>query len=93
MKRHQPLGAPARAPGPLRTGESRSEIEGRRNGDRLRLSVRDNGPGVTATPNGGIGLANTRARLAQLYGARASLALASLPDGGAIATITIPVHE
>lgn len=72
-------------------GESRIEIEARRDGDRLRLSVRDNGPGVTESSNG-IGLANTRARLNQLYGARASLALASLPGGGAIATITIPVH-
>jgi len=72
-------------------GGGKIEIEARRDGGRLVLSVRDNGPGVREG-EGGIGLSNTRARLEQLYGSAASLTLASASDGGAIATITIPMH-
>jgi two-component system LytT family sensor kinase len=80
------------------------EIRAARHGDTLRLSVRDDGPGlgpaaavtaVTAGEGGGggrpgIGLANTRARLAQLYGGRASLAVADAAGGGAVATMELP---
>jgi len=72
-------------------GDGKIEIEAHRDGGRLVLSVRDNGPGVREG-EGGIGLSNTRARLEQLYGSAASLTLASAPDGGAIAIITIPMH-
>jgi len=72
-------------------GDGKIEIDAHRDGGRLVLSVRDNGPGVREG-EGGIGLSNTRARLEQLYGSAASLTLASAPDGGAIATITIPMH-
>jgi len=73
-------------------GEGRIEIAAHRNSDRIELSVRDNGPGFRA-PSEGVGLANTRARLAQLYGGSASLTLASAPGGGTIATIVIPAHD
>jgi two-component system LytT family sensor kinase len=86
------------------------EIRAARRGDTLRLSVRDDGPGLgpaataamtaAAPPPGsakeggsgraGIGLANTRARLAQLYGGRASLAVADAVGGGAVATMELP---
>jgi len=72
-------------------GDGKIEIDAHRDGGRLVLSVRDNGPGVREG-EGGIGLSNTRARLEQLYGSAATLTLASAPDGGAIATITIPMH-
>jgi two-component system, LytTR family, sensor kinase len=62
------------------------------NGDRVVLSVRDNGPGLSGTPESGVGLANTRARLAQLYGDAGELTLSPAPEGGTIATITIPFH-
>jgi sensor histidine kinase YesM len=39
-----------------------------------------------------VGLTNTRARLEELYGDEASLTLTSAPEGGAIATIVIPIH-
>jgi signal transduction histidine kinase len=56
--------APTTAPGTLR-------ISARRDGDFLRLEVRDNGPGLARTQSTpGIGLANTRARLQRLYGER-----------------------
>lgn len=61
-------------------------------GARLRLSVTDNGPGFNGdTPEGtGVGLANTRARLEELYGDEAALRLESPAGGGARVVIEIP---
>jgi two-component system, LytTR family, sensor kinase len=63
-------------------------------GDRLTLWVRDDGPGL---PEGwvfdscdGFGLANTRSRLASLYGKRAHLTLAQAGATGVIATVVLP---
>lgn len=58
---------------------------------RLVLTVRDTGPGLPSTVVEGTGLTNTRARLAQDHGTAAALALANAPDGGAIATLTLPL--
>jgi hypothetical protein len=41
----------------------------------------------------GVGLSNTRERLRTLYGDRASLTLTSPPEGGAVATITLPYER
>lgn len=73
-------------------GEGRVGVEVRRDGERLLLTVRDNGPGV-AGDSTGIGVGNTRARLEQLYGDAASLTLRDAPGGGAIAEIALPYHE
>src|SRR6185295_7165487 len=43
------------------------ELRIERCGDRLHITVRDNGPGLEPTARAGIGLSNTAARLAQLY--------------------------
>jgi LytS/YehU family sensor histidine kinase len=80
------------------------EIAATRDGDRLQLQVRDNGPGLQAdrsrTSNGGswggLGIANTRARLVELYGPSHRFELANAPPpaaGGAIATIDIPFSD
>src|SRR5690606_5114565 len=45
-------------------------------GERLVVSVRDNGPGPEPVREGGVGLANTAARLEALYGHAAGLRLA-----------------
>jgi LytS/YehU family sensor histidine kinase len=71
-------------------GAGEVTIEGRRDGERLVLVVRDNGPGADAKQASGVGLANTRARLAQLYGDAAHVDLSSPPEGGAVAEIVIP---
>ena len=60
--------------GPLPEG-GRIDICARRADDGLEIEVRDTGAGFTATKGSGVGLANTRSRLAGLYGGRASLQL------------------
>jgi two-component system, LytTR family, sensor kinase len=70
-------------------------VIGARRVDRmLELVVEDDGPGFRSMRQPiGIGLANTRLRLAELYGDRASLTLANALDGGAIVTLTLPYRE
>ena len=90
--------APVRGPGELRLRAAR------RNGDLL-LEVSDTGPGFeeSAAPvrdtrsapegtrtTGGIGLANTRARLAQLYGDQSSFSVGAAEIGGARVSVTLP---
>lgn len=71
----------------------RIEIEARREGATLVLVVRDNGAGQP--PGGftreGIGLANTRERLRELYGDRHRFELANRPAGGLEVRLTIPL--
>ncbi|HYH86730.1 MAG TPA: histidine kinase [Pyrinomonadaceae bacterium] len=72
-------------------------ISAKRHNGSLRIEVRDNGPGLRAIskPNGrsreGLGLSNTRARLAQLYGEAHRFELSNAPEGGLVVTLEIPV--
>lgn len=76
-----------------RAGAGRVEVRAERAGEWLRLSVADDGPGIArggaALPEG-IGLANTRRRLAVLYGDRQRLALADRPGEGLVVTVDVP---
>ena len=72
--------------------EGRIGIAARVEGERLILAVQDNGPGLAPDQEAGVGLANTRARLAQLYGDDASLRLTNAEPAGVLATITVPYH-
>jgi two-component system LytT family sensor kinase len=74
------------------SADGRIEIGARIVDDHLLLTVRDNGPGIGDAAGSGVGLANTRARLAQLYGDQAALTLTSPDGGGALSEISIPFH-
>ena len=67
-------------------------IRSARERDDLVLSVIDNGVGMP--PNGfkreGIGIANSRARLSELYGERQKFELGNQPEGGLCVRVTIP---
>jgi hypothetical protein len=77
-----------------RTGPGRVEVRARRSRDALVLEVRDNGLGFSAVPSaGGVGLANTRARLLHLYGAAQRLEVGNGPHGGGLVHITLPFRE
>jgi LytS/YehU family sensor histidine kinase len=79
-------------PGP--GAAARIGVRARRDDGRLLLEVEDNGPGLAGLPGDalgrGVGLDTTARRLAQLYGARAGVALENLPAGGVRAVITLP---
>ena len=82
------------------------ELRARLHGSVLRVEVRDDGCGWGARVNGshaargptgaapvdGVGLRNTRNRLAQLYGDRAGVALSSADDGGAVVVLEMPAR-
>lgn len=69
------------------------EIAGREAGDRLVLSVRDNGPGYFAESAAGVGLANTRARLETFFGDAGRLDVLNAEGGGTIATVRFPLRR
>jgi sensor histidine kinase YesM len=77
-----------------RTGPGMIEIRAFTADGRLFLEVRDSGPGFSAEHTGGegtgVGLANTRARLEQLYGGEHRLETVNAPGGGAIVRVVIP---
>ena len=83
--------APRSAPGHV-------EVRASRAGTSLRLEVRDNGRGLpegapaARAAQGGVGLANTRARLQQLYGGAYRFDISNAPAGGAVVTLEIPLH-
>jgi len=85
--------------------DQRIRVAARRDGDILDLQVEDNGKGLegTLTETGsflavnpsvdglGIGLTNTRQRLATLYGNRFALRLRDAPGGGCLVHIRLPI--
>ena len=67
------------------------EIVARRRGDRLRLEIRDSGPGLPpGETKNGVGLAVTRERLKTLYGDSQELRLEVDPEKGTVASIEVP---
>lgn len=62
----------------------------------VRIEVKDNGPGIDAEKilesrrGKGLGLANTQARLAGLYGAAARFEMLNSPTGGLVVALEIP---
>jgi two-component system LytT family sensor kinase len=76
-----------------RRGLTRIEISARREQDAMVLRVDDDGrldAPASGAGHAGISLANLRARLAALYGERASLALGERAEGGVRAELRVP---
>lgn len=80
-------------------GRGRIDVHARRGGDSLILTVSDTGGGANsddppevelARGGAGVGLANTRARLQELYGSEQRFELQPTPEGGTIAEIILP---
>jgi two-component system LytT family sensor kinase len=75
------------------------EIRSRRLGPKLQLQVKDDGPGlpatqgIDATMSRGVGLANTRERLRQLYGNNHWFGLCNSLDKGLVVTLEIPFRR
>ncbi len=78
----------------MKIGPARIDVRAQAlEGGRLALTVADDGVGFGVSSAGsGLGLANIRERLAQLYGDRAALTLKARPEGGVAATITVPLE-
>jgi two-component system, LytTR family, sensor kinase len=73
------------------TSHGHITIRARREGERLIMTVADNGPGLKAQSNGsGIGISNTRARLEQFYGSDFSFQIANSTERGASVTLDVP---
>ncbi len=72
-------------------------VRAARAGATLELEVRDDGVGVPeaalADLSRGVGLSNTRSRLAHLYGERHRFAVTRPPGGGLSVAIVIPVDD
>jgi LytS/YehU family sensor histidine kinase len=79
------------------TDEGNLTISSERQGDRLQIRVEDTGPGLQpsngngkGSKSGGIGLANTRARLAHLYEENYCFEIKNAFPHGVIVTLEIP---
>lgn len=76
-----------------KTGPGRVEVRGRVESGKLHLEVRDDGPGLgdgALRAREGIGLTNTRERLAKIYGSHGHLSLRSEPGRGVSVQIILP---
>jgi two-component system LytT family sensor kinase len=69
-------------------------VSARRVGERLELTVTDNGSGLSASAHGampeGVGLSNTRARLEHLYPGQSGLRVSAPASGGFTVTLSLP---
>lgn len=77
------------------SGIARIEIAASRDGERILLRVRDNGPGLVAdaaSVTERVGLRNTRARLAEMYDDEQKLTLYPADGAGLVAEISLPYH-
>lgn len=72
----------------------RIQVSARALDGRLLLAVQDDGVGLKGKrPTNGLGLTNTRDRLAFLYGERHEFKLGEAPGGGVRVDISIPFQQ
>ena len=80
----------------MSAGEGCVHVNAVDSGDRLEISVTDSGRGIVDSSlsgrRHGLGLANTRLRLEQLYGRAQSITLEKLPAGGTRVTVSMPAR-
>lgn len=80
-----------------RVGSDCIEIESRREGDSLRIDVRNRNStlqsGAATTPGHGIGLSNTTLRLRELYGDAAEIRLEMIWPQGVVCRLRLPFRE
>ncbi|ALT78533.1 hypothetical protein AT984_16390 [Paucibacter sp. KCTC 42545] len=78
-----------------KTGPVRIRVFVQRGDSDLRVCVQDDGVGLggAATQGGGTGLQNIRERLQSIYGDQARLQIAGLPQGGVMASVTLPLDK
>ncbi|MDC0720186.1 sensor histidine kinase [Nannocystis bainbridge] len=76
-----------------RAGGGALGLEARRRGDRLQLTLHDDGAGLAPVAREGVGLGNTRARLEKSYPGDHRFSLAPRPGGGVVATIDLPFRR
>src|SRR5262249_6257474 len=74
-------------------GGGKIDVDVRKAGGSLELSVSDTGVGLNEESPQGVGLANIRGRLSSLYGIEGKLALYANTPRGVIAKLTIPVSH
>jgi two-component sensor histidine kinase len=68
-------------------------VQANRDGERLRLTIEDDGVGMGAGSRDGVGLRNVRERLRTLYSQAAEFLIGEHPGGrGTRITIVIPLH-
>jgi sensor histidine kinase YesM len=73
-----------------RPGPGRVDVHGTRDNGRLIITITDDGPGPEPGSATGIGIANTRERLVQLYGESGRLTLGPGNGGGARVSVSLP---
>lgn len=75
-----------------KSGPGKVQVKGRIEGGNLHLHVCDDGPGfaVGGATREGIGLANTRERIAKIYGVHGQIRLKSEPGCGVAVEIVLP---
>jgi LytS/YehU family sensor histidine kinase len=76
-----------------KVGPGRLAIEARADGSQLFLTVEDDGLGAALPLRPGLGIENTRERLAAIYDGRAALSIETAPHGGFRARICLPLPE
>jgi len=90
----QPLVENAIRHGVAKRGEAGLiDITAHASGSEVVLSVQDDGPGYRPVSEAGVGLANTRARLATLFGEAGQLQVEDADGGGTIATVRFPLRR
>lgn len=82
----------------LEDGVGVIRLTAREKDSQLVLTVEDNGPGLGAKvanapeAKGGVGISNTRARLAALYGPEGTLVICEPRGGGVVAEVALPLR-